>query len=162
MNCCIVVCLCCQLLVCKKDWMVSLFAFCGFIIVFNFYCCFLIPPKKHAKQTGHYKNEDAEKKKHNLFQLAQLCSQIVFLFSGVGLKNCWKQNKIMVSTCFGRWPKNQISGAKAWSKVESKIVPSMLHNILGPIFESRKWSFLMFCWALVFEKMELALLKEEY
>ena len=46
----------------------------------------------------------------------------------------------------------QISWVKNWSKLESKIGPSMLRDIIGPILDSRKWSFLTTFWDLFFEK----------
>ena len=37
-----------------------------------------------------------------------------------------------------------MSWAKNWSKLESKIGPSMLYSMKGPIFDSRNWSCLTF------------------
>ena len=60
-----------------------------------------------------------------VFQLAQLCSQIVFIIFGGGLK----KRKFPV---------------KFWSKLKSKTGPSMLRNRIESVFDSGKWSILTF------------------
>ena len=83
----------------------SSFLFCCFVL--NFVFCFFIPLKKDPQKTGHSKKpkkQKCRKKRTKKNQLAQLCSQIVFLFFwGVGFKNAdFAENtiKIVVSAYF--------------------------------------------------------------
>ena len=67
---------------------------------------FSFPSKKPPKKPDTAKAQKMQKKRA-FFQLAQLCSQIVFLCFRGGLKNadfCWKHNKIVVSAC--SWRRN--------------------------------------------------------
>ena len=73
----------------KQDEVVLLFASCGLLS----FCCFVLNfvffsflSKKDPQKTGHNKNQkkskNARKKTTKKNQLAQLCSQIVFLIFG--------------------------------------------------------------------------------
>ena len=56
--------------------------------------------------------------------------------------------------------KCQISRVKNWSKLESRVGPSMLRNIIGPTVVSRAGSFLTFFWSLF--QISFSLQKEEH
>ena len=49
---------------------------------------------------------------------------------------CWKRK--MVKHCQTCW-------AKTWSKVKSKLGPSMLRNIIGPSFDSKNGKYVFIC-----------------
>ena len=74
----------------KRKWfsglhLVVLFflLFCAQFVVFCF--LFLSNPKKRTQQKQ--KNNHPEKKDNEIIQLAQLCSQILFILFGVGYKH---------------------------------------------------------------------------
>ena len=67
--------------------LVVFFPFLLFCFEFCLFC-FSFLSKKDPKKTGHSKNPKKQKcRKKRKNQLAQLCSQIVFLILGCGLKN---------------------------------------------------------------------------
>ena len=93
---CIVLCLCCLFssFVNKTKWfsslhLVVLFLFWLFCVHdFAFYCFLFLSRNRPPKQdTAKKTNQNAEKKDKQKNQLAQLCSQIVFLILGAGYKN---------------------------------------------------------------------------
>ena len=121
-----------------------------------------------TQKSGHSQNTNKtkmQKKTDNLFQLAQLCSQIVFLILEWAKKatSCWKHYK---NGCFSIVWKRKM--AKKWqqgwvkhlSKVESNICPSMLRNRIWQIVDSKNGNFCHlspFFWNISF-----SLQKEEY
>ena len=104
-------------------YVVFWFASCGldnfccfvFIVCFNVIHSFQKRPKKDTANPPKNKTKNQKKDKH---QLAQLCSQIVFLIWGVGytIAFSWKPSKIVVSANLekGQYAKNV-------KKVEPKI-----------------------------------------
>ena len=134
-----------------------MFASCGLVSLFgcvvsDFSCLlFFIPFEKRPQKTGHckQKNKNAGKEDKIKIQLAQLSSQIVFLIFGGGLEHAQKiyfaksPMKIVVSAYFEKKKekraKNVTKVVKNLTKVESKICPSMLRNISGQIFDTKKW-----------------------
>ena len=129
----------------KTKWfsclhLVVLFPF----LLFWFECCFSLlfqSSQKRTQRNGHGKPPPPPpkkcRKKAHFFQFAQLCSRIMFLIFWCGLKmRNFAENTIKSGFSIFRkgqkWPKNV-------KKVESTIGPSMLRNILGPIFDSKKW-----------------------
>ena len=131
--------------------------------VFNFCFLFFIPFQKKTQKPDTAKTKKQKcRKKDKKIQLAQLCSQIVFLiFWGWATKCyfCWKPYKIGVSAYFEKGKKGQ-KCEKGWvknlSKVESKICPSMLRNIIGQMFDSKNGSFcLIFLFLLLLKNLIL-------
>ena len=111
----------------------------SFLFVFRIF----VPRPK--RETGQKKGKNPEKLKHRkqkenkcYFQFAQLCSETVFLFGGVGVKmHIWlKKHEIVVS--------KEIEQQKLpfFRKVESISGPSMLRNIVGPGIDRQFWLFL--------------------
>ena len=101
-------------------------------------------------KTAKIKNAE-EKRTSWQEQLAQVCSQIVsfFLFVFLSILHfCWNHYK---NGGFSQKQKKQskILKKKNWSKLKLKIGPSMLHNIIGPLFNFRKC---FCCFLLVFQK----------
>jgi len=95
------------------------FVFCCFVLNFVFFCFFIPlkkgPPKKpDTAKTQKSKNAEKTDKKN---QLAQLCSQIVFLIFWGGLVHFLAENtiKIVVSASF-RTSKNTQKVAKMLSQ----------------------------------------------
>ena len=93
---CIILCLCCLVfLENRTKWfcclhLVVVFPFLLFCFEFCIFCSF-IPLKKrpkngHSKNTNKQKRGKKEKTSFKEIQLAQLCSQMVFLILGVGCK----------------------------------------------------------------------------
>ena len=147
----------------KTKWLFGL----HLVVLFRFwlFCvhCFLFLSKKKSPKNGHSKNPQkkyAEKKTNNKNQLAQLCSQIVFLiFGGWATKCCfcWKPYKNMGF----RWRKEK--RANNVRKVEMEICPrlswkAMLRNIIGQIFNSTKC---VFVFRLLLIKIAFSVQKEE-
>ena len=148
--------------------MVLLFASCGllsfFVVLFwilSFFHSFKTNDKNGHSKT--HKSINAEKNWY-FFQLAQLCSRIVILFFGDGLKNadyCWKLYKNLGFSIVWKGkktPKCPKGWVKTWSKVESKLGPSMLRNIIGPSFDTKKGNFVF---SLFFWMISPSLQKEE-
>ena len=142
------------------------------VVLFLFLCCFVLNfcfCHSFQKKTGHGKkrtySKNAEKRTKN--QLAQLCSQIVFLLLGDELKkSCLmktytKSGFSILNTILKKWKKCQKceNWVKNLSKVESKICPSMLRNIVGQIFASKTWYFLS---SSFLKRISYSLQKEEY
>ena len=132
-------------------------------LLFCFEFVFFIPLKKQPKtrdtaKKHKKKNQKCRKKRTICFQLAQLCSEMVFLIFWCGLKNAdFAENtiQIVVSACFEKkekCQKRQKGWVKTWSKVESKLGPSMLRNIIGPSFDSKNGNvvLLFFFWRISF------------
>ena len=139
--------------VCVVFFVARLNVFCLHLVVLLPFSCFFellffvfhSSPKKNPKEkTDTAKIPHKMQKQTDIFQLARLCSRIVFLFVGSGLKNvvwCWKRYR---NSGFGIvWERERMAQkcqkgrVKAWSKVESKLGPSMLRNIIGPRFDSK-------------------------
>ena len=86
---------------------------------------------KKKTKNGHSKNQKKKKfrEKGQKIQLAQLCSQIVFMIFGGGLQKCrfFAENaiKIVVSAYFLK--RKMAQNAK---KVESKLGPRLSQNLL--------------------------------
>ena len=122
----------------------------------------LICWKKTPQKTGHSKNPKKAKcrKTDKKNQLAQLCSQIVFLnflgwhnFSFFG----WKHYKNSGFSIFS----NRSKYPKISRNVESKLGPSMLRNKIGPSFDSKNGVFWAFFFGSFFFKSSFSLQKEE-
>ena len=137
--------------------------FFGFIWFFH---SFSKRPKNGHSKYPKNQNAKREKKDQKKVQLAQLCSQMVFLFFGGGQTNIFAENpiKIVVSTNLRKGKKGQTC-EKGWvkflAKVESKICPSMLRNIIGQMFDSKNGKCLS-SFSFVFWKIAFSLEKEEY
>ena len=100
-----------------------------------------------------------EKKDKEKNQLAQLCSQIVFVMFLGGLQECylcWNPYKIGVSAYFEKEKKGP-KCEKGWVKNLSKHVAQ--HNWTD--FWLKKWYFLS-SFSFVFWKISFSLQKEEY
>ena len=146
---CIIVCLCCLVFSLNRTkWVFVCILWFSFLFVVLFWILssfVFIPLKKRPPKTGHGKNPKKQKcrkkKRTKENKLAQWCSQIVFLFFGMGLKNadfCWKHYKNGFNI-FWKMKKGQTyqkCWVRAWSKVASKLGLSMLRNIIGPSFDS--------------------------
>ena len=104
------------------------------------------------------KIKNAEKKKRTVWQeqLAQVCSQIVSVFAFCVSFNFafFAENtiKIGVSAKKKEKKKKQNSKVKNWSKLKLKTGPSMLRNIIGPIFNFRNCICFCCLLLLVFQK----------
>ena len=88
---CIASCLCCLLsFLCNKTkWFlvcISLSCLNFLLALFSIFVYRSHTPRRKGKNR-HSKKENMQKKGTSFFQLAQLCSQIVFLILGVALKN---------------------------------------------------------------------------
>ena len=91
-------------------------------------------------------------------QLAQVCSQIVsfFFFVFLSIFAFFAENTIKIGISAPKknkkkQKKKQNSKVKNWSKLKSKTGPSMLRNIIGPVFDFNLLSFLLF-FLLFFQK----------
>ena len=125
----------------KTKWfsclhLVVLFPF----LLFWFECCFSLlfqsSQKKDTKKRTRQTPPKKCRKKAHFFQFAQLCSRIMFPIFWCGLKmRNFAENTI--KSGFSIYRKGQ-KWPKTVKKVESTIGPSMLRNILGPIFDSKK------------------------
>ena len=109
-----------------------------------FLCCFVVKfsflSKRQKKR--HCKIKTCRKKGQLFLHLAQLCSQIVLLIWGVGLKILKTLSNSGLSIF---WEKK----CQIWQNVkflESKVGPSMLRNIIGPVFDS---GILTFFWRVL-------------
>ena len=160
-----VLCLCC--LWCNKTkWFSCLhpvvsFPLCCFIYFFDICFPFLGGPKT-----------DTTKKKTEkgtiVFQLAQVCSQIVFQFWGAGqtMHVCWKHNKQWFRHI---WKKE--NWTKIVKKVESKLGPRLSQNCFftkhvaqhnWTMFWLKKWNCLFICfWLILLQKEEHFWKKQE-
>ena len=103
---CIILCLCCLVFSFKNRTkrfcclhLVVFFPFLLFCFELHLFLFFIPLNKKDPPKTGHSRNPKKQKCRKNgqlKNLLAQLCSQIVFLILGGGLKNadvCWKHYK---------------------------------------------------------------------
>ena len=138
----------------------SCFCFCCFVFKFcHFHSC------QKRNKNGHSRNPTkTNMQKRHKKQLAQLCSQIVFLIIWGGLS--WKQYKIVVSTYFDKGKNGQSFSkcwVKTWFKVESKLGPRMLRNIIGPSFDSNNGiiSFFLGGGGISWKQVSFSLQKEE-
>ena len=137
---CIDLCLCCLLsFFCNKTMWFSglhscglvsfLVVLCSIFVFFVFFHSLKKTPKKRTRQNPQ--KENAEKRDNKQFQLAQLCSQLVFLIFGGGIQNginiFWKKKENV--------PKRE--------KVESKICPSAAQHNWADIW-LKKYFFLFF------------------
>ena len=108
-----------------------LVVFFPFLLFCFEFCLFSFLSKKDPQKTDTAKTQKAKmqkKRTNQKNQLAQLCSQIVFLFLGVGLKmQIFAENtiKIVVSAYFEKWKR-----AKNVKKVESKLGPRLRQNLV--------------------------------
>ena len=115
------------------------------------------PQKNRTQQKLRKKNKNAEKTDPKKSVSAVAFANSVPWLIGVGLKiHLFAENiiKIVVSASFvkGKWPKNvKNCWVKTWSKVEWKLGPSMLRNIIGPSFD-QKWVILVFHSLFIFWK----------
>ena len=121
--------------------MILLFASCGlvsfllFCFEFWIFCLFSFLSKKDPQKTGHSKNprttQIAEKKDKQKNQLAQLCSQIVFLLFGGGLQKCyslcWKPYKNRGLSIF--WESKKEKGPKICPRLSWTSVQGWVENL---------------------------------
>ena len=137
----------------KTKWFSS-FACCGLVPFLVVWCsilfCVFSPFNKKTPQNGHGQNQ----KKHKCRKMdKKSASAIVFTNSvpilGGGLKKaiCWKHYKNSGFSIF--WKKKR-KMPKTVKKVESKINPFMVHNIIGLILDSKMVSVCHF--PFLFEK----------
>ena len=125
-----------------------------FFFFFRFCCfdvCYFLNFGYPSKTSLNYleipktpKMKSAEKRTFWQEQLAQVCSQMLsFLCFFKFCIFCWERY-----TNRGFSPKKgksvQILNVKTWSKYKLNIGPSMLRNILGPVFKLCKCAFWLF------------------
>ena len=122
---------------------------CLDFVVWFFLLCFLnlfFLPKNRKKKNGYGRNpqnQKCRKTPRNVFQLVQLCSQINSVANLLGwaskMQICaQKHDKKMVSanvqTAQNDRTLSKFEGQKL-VPAQSKTGPSMLHKIIGPIFD---------------------------
>ena len=116
--------------------LVVLFLVCCFEFLFSF----LSKKAKTDTTKPPPQNQKVQKQKNKaVFQLAQLCSQMVFLIFRGGLQHanfCLKRYKICLSAYMATTKNGQkVSNFKVkhWSTHKSKTGPRMLSNIIWPV-----------------------------
>ena len=107
---CIVFCLCCLLVFWTTlgGFLVCILWSCFLVVVLFWFVCFLFHSSQRKVKNGHNKNQNKTTMLKNIpfFELAQLCSQIVFLIIGGELKNanvCWKLQDVLVTVIVFKW-----------------------------------------------------------
>ena len=146
---CTMLCLCCLVFSLSKNtrtkWFCCLrilwssFLFCCFVLKFVFFGVFHFSPKKTKNRTQQKPNKNAEKKGQEKSVSAVVFTNRVPNILGVGLKvQIFAEHtlKRVVSAYFEKLKRAnncQKDWIKTWSKVASKLGPSMLlRNIIGP------------------------------
>ena len=134
--------------------LVVLLPFLFLVFIVLFFWVFFIPLQKTPKKPDTAttpKSKNAEKKGQIKNQLAQLGSQIVFLNFLWWAKKLQffaeSTIKIVVSASFVKGkmaPKCQKGWVKTWSKVESKLGPSMFATKLDQVLTQQMVSFIFF------------------
>ena len=119
-------------------------ASCGLVSFLVVLCSFSFFAKQDQNRTLQKpkKTKMQKKKDPQKIQLAQLCSQIVFLiFGGWATKMLFllKPNNNRGFSIF--WEGKRAQNVKT---IESNICPSMLRNIIGQIFDSKDGNVLFF------------------
>ena len=153
--------------------MVLLFASCGllsfllFCFEFCFFCLVLskkTPKKLDTAKTPKTKMQKKDKQKN---QLAQLCSQIVFLIYGCGLQKCYYLLKTYSSRGLSIFWESQ-KGPKMWKRLSWKSVQGWVENLSNYVaqhnwtdFQLNKKCFSLFL-SFNFYKIAFSLQKEDY
>ena len=138
----------------KTKWFLVCILWSSFFVCFQFCFFFLLfhsSPKKAKKPDTAKTPKNKCRKKGQLLSVGAgvFRNSVPNLGGGLNMHFCREHYKIAYfeRNKNGPMSSNFLSQklveawVKTWSKLESKIGPSMLRNIVGPVFDSRKWTF---------------------
>ena len=138
------------------------------VVFFPFVVLFWILSIFHSSQKATQKTEqnknpqkqNAEKNGKKKSVSAVVFTNSVPNFLGLGFKNAdfsWKLYQNCGFIIFWKRKNQKMSKrlSQNWSKVESKLDPSMLRSIIGPSFDSKMVFFCLLCFFRLFENLIL-------